>query len=87
MTMFHWTENLFFGRKSDGAVRLLKFERTPDRWPEVEKAADPRAGVLLDVSIPAAEWASITSSVSHAGEATNYQHAVDLHNGKGEASA
>lgn len=75
--MFHWTDGFYFGRRADGDVRVLKFERSPAEWPKADAPTYPDA--TIDKVIPAAEWASITSSVSKSGESTNYQAAVDLH--------
>jgi hypothetical protein len=81
--MYHLRDNLFFGRRDDGSVRLLKLR------PETRVVDYPRAddeGPLVppaefDVVISPEEWASICASVSKAGETTDtYQLARALHN-------
>lgn len=76
--MFHWTNNFYFGRKADGSVRVLKFDLAPKDWPKADEPAS--APAALDYTIPAAEWASIVSSVSKTGETgESYQAAKVLH--------
>lgn len=77
--MFHWTDNLFFGRRQDGSVRVLKFGSDwRGGFPAADAPAYPDA--VIDKIVPAAEWASITSSVSRSGETSEtYQRAVELH--------
>lgn len=78
--MFHWQNNWYFGRTSDGSVRVIKLagSRAPDTWPNV---ADPplRDFGTVDLMIDASSWASIVSSVSKGGESENYLAAVALH--------
>lgn len=92
--MFHWNENFFFGRCVDGAVRLVKFESprsphamwkySPDavaratEWPDAEGDFND-VKVLLDVRIPAEQWASIVASVSAKGESDRHQEALHFH--------
>lgn len=79
MTVFHWKDNLFFGRKADGSVRVLKFDLHPADWPRADEPGTP-APTMLDLTIPAAEWASIVSSVSKSGETSeSYEAARALH--------
>lgn len=76
--MFHWSDNLFFGRKSDGSVRVLKLAPGITEWPNIEAPA--KGDVLLDVVIPAVQWASIIASASKTGETReSYQQAVAFH--------
>jgi hypothetical protein len=56
-------------------VRIIKKEA--DGFPRADDG--PVEGATLDVTIPAAEWASIVSSVSKDGEATSYVRATELH--------
>lgn len=75
--MFHWRDNLYFGRRADGSVRVLKFSVLPSHYqPRADDGHYERA--LLDVTIPAAEWASIVACVAASGDAVNYQRAVEL---------
>ncbi len=93
--MFHWRDNLFFGRCVDGAVRVLKFDapkgmaavriKGDDGYMKISDFPDAEGtvasvNVLLDVRIPPDEWASIISSVAAMGEASGgYQAAKDFH--------
>lgn len=85
--MFHWSDNLFFGRKTNGDVRILKFNRNPPKWPtidgvykSIEGYGGPPLTVLLDETIPTAQWASIIASVSATGETSaQYQDALAFH--------
>lgn len=77
--MFHWRDNFFFGRRADGSVRVLKFDLAPKDFPKADEPGTP-VPAALDMTIPAAEWASIVSSVSKAGETSeSYQQAVAFH--------
>lgn len=79
--MFHWTDNLYFGRRADGSVRIIKLATTPADFPKADEDSTP-APALLDVTIPAAEWASIIVAVSATGESgEKYRRAVELHAG------
>lgn len=88
--MFHWTDNLFFGRRADGSVRVLKFKNSPAEWPQSDfdyktpgGFAGDAADVLLDVIIPSDEWCSIIASVSAGGEVNNrFYLAQKWHNEK-----
>ena len=83
--MFHWNENLFFGRMSTGAVRVLKFNSTPESFPEADGPLHKDA--VLDVEIPTEQWASIVASVSAGGESSaSYHAALGLHAGGFHAS-
>ena len=77
--MFHWTDNLFFGRRADGSVRILKFTNPPASFPQADAPLYQKAE--LDKIIPSKEWVSIVSSVSNCGEAFNYDLAKALHEG------
>lgn len=80
--MFHWNNNLYFGRKSDGSVRVLKFKGTPSEWPKVDREYEVPE-LELDVTIPPNEWASIVASCSAGGEHDGgWQRALNMHNGK-----
>lgn len=94
MRMFHWRDNLYFGRLPDGFVRVVKFSRPPHvmLWHN-ERACTvpteyPRADgefysveVILDLRIPPQEWASIVASVSKLGESGGRQYKVlEFHN-------
>jgi len=96
--MFHWADNFFFGRCKDGAVRIVKFESPrspqamwkhenaayhPTEWPDAEGEFND-VKVVLDVRIPANEWASIIASVSAQGEENGrYYKALEWHNDSG----
>lgn len=66
---FHWREGWYFERLENGDVRLRKDTEHPSE-----------ALPFVDVIIPAREWASIVSSVSHGGETgERYRVAVAFH--------
>lgn len=67
--MFHYRDNLFFGRKTSGAVRIVKFTTPPNEWPHAD--SEYIVDVLFDVTIDNDSWPSIVSSVSAGGEANN----------------
>ena len=82
--MFHYRDGLYFGRRLDGSVRIVKFEcggRVPHAmWFHTERAVTEPAEyplaegeftsvyVMFDVTIPLDGWASIVASVSAGGE-------------------
>lgn len=76
--MFHWCENMFFGRKQDGSVRILKFGSSMNatEWP---KAEGHYPDAIFDVTIDQHSWCSIISSVSKRGEASLWEQAKDFH--------
>ena len=92
--MFHWEDNMYFGRLPDGHVRVVKFSRTPHAmWWHNENSAMvpteyPRADgefhsveVILDLRIPPEAWASIVASVSKLGESDGrFYKALEFHN-------
>lgn len=67
--MFHVADNLFFGRRPDGSVRILRFaaERRWDdgSFPSLDQEY-PEA--VLDQTVSADVWASVIASVSAQGE-------------------
>lgn len=68
----HHTGGLFFKREAEGAVRICQ-----------HADASPGAALLLEVVIPANEWASLVASVSKGGEtAESWRAALDLHEEK-----
>ena len=67
--MFHQQEGFYAERLSDGAVRLVKHE-----------SAAPDSPVVMDHTIPAAEWVSIVAAVSASGGTSEtYQAVRELH--------
>lgn len=83
--MFHVRDNLFFGRRADGSVRVLKFSLSPkDGWQgEFPRVEDQNAAALLDITIDADSWGSIVASVSARGEEHGrWYMAMDFHNGR-----
>lgn len=86
-SMFHWRDNTFFGRLPDGAVRIIKFDAPPFQddltdTGEVRSYIRPEGryhsvNIVLDVTIPASEWASIVASVSACGE-ENGRHSLAM---------
>lgn len=79
--MFHWQENIFFGRKNDGSVRVIEFKHTPDQFPSAEKLY-PAEELWFDCTIPPMVWASIVASVARGGEtAETFNQALSLHEG------
>lgn len=76
--MHHWSDNLFFGRTTEGDVRVVKFTSPPKTWPRAEDPAFATA--LFDLRIPAAQWCSIVAFVSRRGETTDaYMDATTVH--------
>lgn len=70
--MIHWKENIFFGRREDGSVRILAFTSPPKFFPVADAiydTTDASFSVCFDKTIDADSWASIVSSVSKGGEA------------------
>ena len=62
--MFHWRNNLFFGRRKDGGVRIVRCPdtfNTSTNWPDPDIAVE---GADIDLVIPANEWVSIVASVA-----------------------
>jgi len=81
--MFHYKNNLFFGRREDGNVRVLKIH--PDhKFPGFPTVNGPPPvadqWVELDAIIDADGWASIVASVSKQGETgATFRQARDFH--------
>lgn len=96
--MFHWNDNFFFGRCSDGTVRIVKFDSPrapqamwkhgPDAVTRMTETPDADGDfndvkVVLDVRVPASQWASIVASVSAKGEENGrYYDALKFHEGE-----
>lgn len=83
--MFHYNGGLFFGRRADGSVRVLKINETgapfrgTEPWPQAD--GPRREDARLDVTITADGWASIVASVSKLGEADGrFYKAQHFHN-------
>ena len=67
---FHWAEGWFFKRLPDGSVRVRKHHH--HRGPETRP--------VVEIIIPAAEWASIVCSVSALSETFDrWNQAQDFH--------
>lgn len=66
--MFHYKDNIFFGRKADGSVRIVAFNKPPATWPNVDTVYDVEAYARFDVTIDPDSWASIVSTVSLGNE-------------------
>ena len=65
--MFHYKESLYFGRKKDGSVRMVKFPSSQEKWPNADAERyelKPEFDIVIDTNA----WASIVSSVSVGGE-------------------
>jgi len=78
--MFHYKDNLFFGRRANGAVRVLRLPATPVEPPRVD---DPAPEARFDFTIDPAGWASIVASVSARGEENGrFYMAQDFHAGE-----
>ncbi len=78
--MFHYRDNLFFGRNNNGSVRVLKLPNPPAGGRASVDGCYPEA--IYDISIDTHGWASIVASVSHAGEeGGRYNEARKFHNG------
>lgn len=83
--MFHWQDGIYFGRKENGSVRILKFPKGYEEggwkegFPDVNSEY-PKAEI--DMSIPDSHWASIVASVSIFGEEHGrWYQAMVFHNG------
>ena len=96
--MFHLSDNFFFGRCSDGAVRIVKFDcpraphalwkhgadacTTRTEWPDAEGEFND-VKVVLDIRITAEALASVVASVSAGGEHDGrFYEALAWHNGQ-----
>jgi hypothetical protein len=78
--MHHSSDNLFFGRLSNGDVRILKFPNNPAEWPRVN-GVYPNA--LFDVTINDGHWGSIVANASAKGEVDGrWYKAMDFHHGR-----
>lgn len=79
--MFHAVGGIFFGRKENGEVRILKLSDKLAYWPLIEgKYPDAE----IDVTLPLETWASVVCSVSKRGENANrFREALNFH-GAGE---
>ena len=80
--MFHYMNNLFFGRLADGSVRILKFHMDK-KWPEGEspKIDQRYPDSMIDLEIDPNGWASIVASVSKQGETgERFYRAEKFHN-------
>lgn len=75
--MFHHRDNLFFGRRSDGSVRIMKFSQPPKAWPraDAEYTAD-----VFDAIVDGDSWCSVIASVSAAGEQGRWELSKSFHN-------
>lgn len=78
--MFHYSDCLFFGRTENGSVRILKLNQPPPEWPQIHFKYPDTA--LLDVTIPAHQWATIVGILSASKlENFSYYKAFDFHMG------
>lgn len=78
--MFHWQDGIYFGRKEDGSVRIIKMPGVSSKWP---KADGDYPDAEIDLTIPDNSWGSIVASVSHGGEGDGrWYQAMEFHNGK-----
>jgi hypothetical protein len=69
--MFHLTENLYFEKLPNGAVRIVK-----------KSNAAYDAGTVFEVTIDANQWASVIASMSHYGEENyGFYRALSFHRG------
>ncbi len=59
--MHHSTNNLFFGYLSNGSVRILKLNTTPDEWPRMGWGFPGEA--LFDSTLTAEQWAGVVKYV------------------------
>lgn len=64
--MIHQANNLFFGRWPNGDIRILKLTCPPEEWPKLGWGFPGEA--LLDVRIPADQWAHLVSCLSSSDE-------------------
>ncbi len=65
---FHWRDGWFFARNDDASVRVMHRNSPQSDW------------FAVDITIPAAEWASIVCSVSADGETSErWDVAQDFH--------
>lgn len=63
--MFHQANNLFFGRRHDGSVRILKLNHPLPEWPRINWVYPGET--ILDVTISPDQWASLVQCVSPTG--------------------
>ena len=65
--MFHFKDNLFFGRLPNGDVRILKFAMSPAHFPQAtQQQFDTQPS--FDATVDANSWSSVVASVSAGGE-------------------
>ena len=78
--MFHYGNNLFFGRRADDSVRIVQLRETQQEYPSADATLE---GTLFDVTVDADSWGSIISSVSAKGEESGrWYEAMDFHHGR-----
>lgn len=83
--MFHWQDNVFFGRKHDGSVKILRLAKPPEDWHGWPAADTEHPDALLEIVVDADSWASIIASVSAGGEIFNRFYAAQkFHASAGE---
>ena len=83
--MYHLSDSLFFGRRSNGDVRVLKFAKWDFDvgFPRVD-GVYPDA--ILNLTIQPSHWASVVASVSEMGETgPQFRRALALHMEQGLA--
>jgi len=83
--MFHVNDHLFFGRMTNGGVRILKYSSAPLTIPDADQPRDKPGELVpeLDARIDGGIWASIIASVSAQGEvAGRFYVAEAFHRGE-----
>ncbi len=74
--MFHYKDGLYFERKEDGTVRVVKTKNLAE-MPTSESDPD----IIFQFLVDADSWASIVASVSKSGEADGrFYIAGEFHN-------
>jgi hypothetical protein len=76
---FHWKDNWFFKRQSDGSVRIMK--HNSEHYPQYGDGTEVHEFLYPDLVIPDKEWASIVCVVSNLGTTSDrYSKALAFHN-------
>lgn len=80
--MFHATDNLYFERVADGAVRIIKTEGgRPPGSPEALGA--PEGRIVFEQTVDDGTWGSIVLTMSAFGErGGDWQTFMQHHNGR-----
>ena len=78
--MFHVRDGLFFGRRADGSVRIIKMKPGYSTDFPVVYQVYPAHMYEFDITVDENSWASVVASVSSKGESNGrFYEALDFH--------